>query len=94
MRVMILKSMVMHSKRMHHHKSAYSTSKHHYDLGDSRRLEGGVSAEAPEPHSGPFSGRFGSDSGGLLRLYVQLLVCNSDFWPVTLAFGPESESFR
>ena len=35
----------------------------------------GFSVEAPKPHSGSFSGRFGSDSGGLPG-------CNSDFWSV------------
>ena len=34
---------------------------------------GGFSVEAPEPDSGSFSGRFGSDSGGLPHW-------NSDFW--------------
>ena len=38
---------------------------------------GGVSAEAPKPHSGAFSGRFGSESGSLPG-------SNSDFWSVTL----------
>ena len=32
----------------------------------------GFSVEAPKPHLGAFSGRFGSDSGGLPG-------CNSDF---------------
>ena len=50
------------------------------DYLDSRRLQGGFSVEAPKRHSGPFSGRFGSDSGGLPG-------CNSDFWPVTPTFG-------
>ena len=41
---------------------------------------GGVSVEAPEPHSGPLSLRFGSDSGGLPGF-------NSDVWFVTPTFG-------
>ena len=40
----------------------------------------GFSAEAPKPDSGAFSGRFGSDFGGLPG-------CNSDFCPVTPTFG-------
>ena len=36
--------------------------------------------EAPKPHSGVFSGRFGSDSEGLPG-------CSSDFWSVTPTFG-------
>ena len=40
----------------------------------------GFSAEAPKPDSGAFSGRFGSDFGGLPG-------CNSDFWLVTPTFG-------
>ena len=47
----------------------------------------GFFVEAPKPDSGPFSGRFGSDSGGLPSR-------SSDFRLVTLTFGPESESFR
>ena len=40
----------------------------------------GFSVEAPKPNSDAFSGRFGSDSGGLPG-------CNSDFWSVTRTFG-------
>ena len=65
-----------------------------FALGGFKRALRGFSVEAPKPHSGPFSGRFGSDSGGLPG-------CNSDFWsessdfqPVTLTFGPKSESFH
>ena len=43
-------------------------------------FEGGFSVEAPKPELGPFSGQFGSDSGGLPG-------CNSDFWPATPTFG-------
>ena len=48
--------------------------------GFKKALKGGFSAEAPKPDSGPLSGRFGSDSGGLPG-------CNSDFWSVTPTFG-------
>ena len=51
---------------------------------DSRRPEGGVCVEGPKPDLGSFSGQFGSDSG----CDSDFLVCNSDFWPVTLTFGP------
>ena len=37
-------------------------------------FKGGFSVEAPNPNSGSFSGRFGSDSGGLTS-------CNSDLSP-------------
>ena len=65
----------------------------YFSLGGFTIALGGFSVEAPEPHSGPFSGRFGSDSGGLPG-------CNSDFWSatptfgLTLTFGPESDSNR
>ena len=48
-------------------------------LAGFKKASRGFSVEAPKAHSGPFSGRFRSDSGGLTG-------CNSDFWPVTLTF--------
>ena len=54
----------------------------------------GVSVGAPKPHSGPFSGWFGSDSGGLPGCNSDFSVRNSDFRLVTLTFRPESESFH
>ena len=42
------------------------------------------SVEAPKPHSGSFSSRFGLDSGGLPG-------CNSDFWCVTLTLTCNSD---
>ena len=49
-------------------------------LGGFKKALRGFSVEAPEPHSGPFSGRLGSDSRGLPG-------CNSDSWSVTLTSG-------
>ena len=43
-------------------------------------FKGGVSVEAPKPHSGPFAWRFGFASRGLPG-------CISDFWSVTPTFG-------
>ena len=40
----------------------------------------GISVEAPKPNLGFFSGRVGSDSGGLPG-------CNSNIWSVTPSFG-------
>ena len=50
------------------------------DLGGFKKALRGFSVEAPKPHLGPFSGRFGSDSGGLPGY-------NSDFWSVTPTLG-------
>ena len=50
--------------------------------------------EALKPHSDFFSGRFGSDSWGLPGCNSDFLVCNSNFWPVTLTIEPKSESFH
>ena len=47
-------------------------------------FKGGGSAETPKPDSGSFSGRFGSDSGGLPH-------CNSDFGPVTPTLACNSD---
>ena len=51
-----------------------------YGLDEFKNALRGFSVEAPKPHSGPFSGRFVSDSGALPG-------CVSDFWSVTPTFG-------
>ena len=51
-----------------------------HKLGGFKKALGGVSVEAPEPHSGSFSGRLGSDSG------VSPAVT------LTLTLGPKPES--
>ena len=50
------------------------------NLGGFKKALGVFSVEAPKPDSGSFSGRFGSDSGGLPG-------CNSDFWSVMPTCG-------
>ena len=65
-----------------------------YEFGGLKKALRGVSVEAPKPHSGTFSGWSGSGSGGLPGSNSDFSVRNSDFRPVTLTFGPESESFH
>ena len=52
----------------------------HLLVGFKKAFKGGILY--PRPHSGSFSGRFGSDSVGLSG-------CNSDFGSVTPTFGLE-----
>ena len=52
----------------------------------------GASVEAPKPPFGALFWAIRFGFWGSARLYLRLLVRNSDFRPVTLTFGPESES--
>ena len=75
---------VLSAGRIHHVMQSFSAQKAQknttYLNWIQEGFKGGFSAKVPQPDSGPFSGRFGSDSGGLPH-------CNSDFWPVTPIFG-------
>ena len=56
-------------------------------------FKGGFSRSTETPF-GPLFWAIRFGFWGSARLYLRLLVRNSDFRPVTLTFGPESESFH